>query len=49
MDLEDTGISFVPDSQNLGEFLEGLGQLSDADKVKIDRNIESEEMDEVIN
>jgi hypothetical protein len=48
VDLEDTGIPFVPDNQNLGEFLEGLGQLSDADKVKIDRIIESEEMDEVI-
>ena len=48
VDLVDTGIPFVPDNSNLGEFLEGLGQLSDEDRDKLHRDIEDDEMDVVI-
>ena len=48
VELVDTGIPFVPDNHNLGEFLEGLGQLSDEDRDKLHRDIENDEMAEVI-
>ena len=48
MDLIDTGLPFVPDDHHLGEFLEGLGSLSDADSEELHKDIAKEEMEEVI-
>ena len=44
----DTGVPFVPDNQHLGELLEGLGELNDADRDKLHEDIKMEELDEVV-
>ena len=44
----DTGVPFVPDNQHLGELLEGVGDLNDADRDKLHEDIKMEELDEVV-
>ena len=47
-DLEDTGVPFVPDNRFLGEFLNGLGKLSDSDRDKLHVDATLEELSEVV-
>ena len=46
--LEDTGVPFVPDNRFLGEFLEGLGKLSDADRDKLHVDVSFEDLSEIV-
>ena len=48
VNLVDTGVSFIPDNQYLGDFLEGLGSLNDNDSDVMHKNIDMEELDEVV-
>ena len=48
VDLEDTGVPFIPDNNFLGEFLDGLSKLSDIDRDKLHVDISFEELSEVI-
>ena len=48
VNLVDTGVPFVADNKYLGEFLEGLGNLSDTDRDKLHVDLTMEELSEVI-
>ena len=46
--LENTGSSFIPDWSHLDEFLTGLGKLDDAQKTHMHRDIEEDELENVV-
>ena len=48
VDLEDTGVSFVPNNEHLGNFLEGLGQLNNVDRDKLHEDISLDELEDMI-
>ena len=48
VNLVDTGEPFIPNNRYLGEFLDGLGKLSDYDRDKLHVDICTEELAEVI-
>ena len=46
--LVNTGSSFIPDWSHLDEFLTGLGRLDDAQKTHMHRDIEEDELENVV-
>ena len=46
--LENTGAAFIPNYHHLNEFLEGLGTLNDVDSLEMEREVQIQELEEIL-